>query len=71
MHASFMPALGVGQACATLVGKYLGEKNPDKAEQSIYESLRGAFYIMGSVGIFFMIFAQYIIPPFTNSISSL
>ena len=25
MHASFMPALGVGQACATLVGKYLGE----------------------------------------------
>ena len=26
MHASFMPAIGVGQACATLVGKYLGEK---------------------------------------------
>ena len=24
MHASFMPALGVGQACATLVGKYMG-----------------------------------------------
>ena len=66
MHASFMPALGVGQACATLVGKYLGEKDPDKAEQSIYESLRGAFYIMGTVGICFMLFAQYIIPPFTN-----
>ena len=66
MHASFMPALGVGQACATLVGKYLGEKKPDKAEQSIYESLRGSFYIMGTVGIFFMIFAHYIIPPFTN-----
>ena len=66
MHASFMPALGVGQACATLVGKYLGEKNPDQAEQSIYESLRGSFYIMGSVGICFILFAQYIIPPFTN-----
>ena len=66
MHASFMPALGVGQACATLVGKYLGEKNPDKAEQSIYESLRGSFYIMGSVGICFILFAQYIIEPFTN-----
>ena len=26
MHASFMPALGVGQACATLVGKYMGSK---------------------------------------------
>ena len=68
MHASFMPALGVGQACATLVGKYLGEKNPNKAEQSIYESLRGAFYIMGTVGICFMLFAHYIIPPFTNDL---
>jgi putative MATE family efflux protein len=26
MHASFMPALGVGQACSTLVSKYMGEK---------------------------------------------
>ncbi len=66
MHASFMPAIGVGQACATLVGKYLGEENPDKAERSVYESLRGSFYIMGTVGIFFMLFAHYIIPPFTN-----
>lgn len=69
MHASFMPALGVGQACATLVGKYLGEKNPSKAEQSIYESLRGSFYMMGSMGICFILFAQYIIPPFTNDIN--
>ena len=66
MHASFMPAIGVGQACATLVGKYLGEENPDKAERSVYESLRGSFYIMGTVGILFMLFAHYIIPPFTN-----
>ena len=66
MHASFMPAIGVGQACATLVGKYLGEKKPDMAEESIYESLRGSFYMMGSVGICFIFFAQYIVPPFTN-----
>jgi putative MATE family efflux protein len=66
MHASFMPALGVGQACATLVGKFLGEKNPDKAEQAVYESLRGAFFIMGSAGLCFIIFAKYIITPFTN-----
>ena len=68
MHASFMPALGVGQACATLVGKYLGEKNPDKAEQSVYESLRGSFYMMGFMGICFMIFAHYIIIPFTDDL---
>jgi len=69
MHASFMPALGVGQACATLVGKFLGEKNPDKAEQSIYESLRGSFYIMGSVGMFFIVFSHHIIGIFTNDSS--
>ena len=66
MHASFMPAIGVGQACATLVGKYLGEENPDKAETAIRESLRGAFLIMGTVGVIFVCFAQYIIPLFTN-----
>ncbi len=64
MHASFMPAIGIGQACATLVGKSLGEKNPDKAELSIKESLRGSLYIMGSVGLCFILFAEYIIPLF-------
>ncbi len=64
MHASFMPAIGIGQACATLVGKSLGEQNPDKAELSIKESLRGSLYIMGSVGFFFIFFAEYIIPVF-------
>ena len=66
MHASFMPAIGVGQACATLVGKYLGEENPDKAETAVKESLRGAFLIMGTVGVVFACFSQYIIPLFTN-----
>ena len=28
MHASFMPALGVGQACSTLVSKYMGKGKP-------------------------------------------
>ena len=64
MHASFMPAIGIGQACATLVGKFLGEENPDKAELSINESLRGSIYIMGTVGICFILFADYIIPFF-------
>jgi len=68
MHASFMPAIGVGQACSTLVGKYLGEENPDKAEQSVYESLRGSFLMMGSVGLCFICFADYIIPLFTNDV---
>ncbi len=67
MHASFMPAIGVGQACATLVGKFLGENNPDKSESAINESLRGSMYIMGTIGILFICCAQYIVPLFVNS----
>ena len=31
MHASFMPAMGVGMACSTLVSKYMGEKKINKS----------------------------------------
>lgn len=65
-HASFLPAVGVGQACATLVGKYLGKKNIDKSKQSIIEGLRGSFIIMGSMGLIFIFFPGYIISFFTN-----
>ena len=67
MHASFMPAIGVAQACATVVGKSLGENNIKKAESSIVEGLRGSFFIMGGIGLIFILFAQYLVPPFVDS----
>ena len=66
MHASFMPAMGVGQACATLVGKYMGSKEIEKSEQSIKESLRIAEYIMGTMGLFFIFFSKPILMTFTT-----
>ena len=66
MHASFMPAMGVGQACATLVGKYMGSKEIEKSEQSIKESLRIAEYIMGTMGLFFIFFSKPILMIFTT-----
>ncbi len=66
MGASFMPAAGVGQACATLVGKFLGEKRPDKSVISIIESIRWSLWIMGSMGVIFFIFPEKILPLFTN-----
>ena len=66
MHASFMPAIGVGQACATYVGKYLGEKKPDKAERSIWESIRIAEYIMGTMGFLFILFPYLFLSFFTS-----
>ena len=66
MHASFMPAIGVGQACATLVGRYMGEKKIKKAEASIYESIRISEYIMGTMGVLFILFPVFFLNLFTN-----
>ena len=66
MHASFMPALGVGQACATLVGKYMGTKEIEKSEKSINEALRISEYIMGSMGLVFILFPNFILSLFTS-----
>ncbi|MAX10413.1 MAG: hypothetical protein CMG13_06155 [Candidatus Marinimicrobia bacterium] len=61
MHASFLPAMGIGQACATMVGKYLGEGSNTKARQSIAESLKLATGMMGFVGLVFILFPYNVI----------
>ena len=60
-HASFMPAIGLGQGCATMVGKYLGKKDLPSATKSINEGVRQALLLMGSIGLIFIIFAEPII----------
>ena len=66
MHASFMPALGVGQACSTLVSKYMGEKKIEKSESSIKESVRLSVYIMGTMGLSFILIPEYYLFLFTD-----
>ncbi|MCH8067778.1 MAG: hypothetical protein IID16_00690 [Candidatus Marinimicrobia bacterium] len=66
MQASFLPAAGFGIACATLAGKFLGEKNPDQAEVSIFEAVRWSVVFMGSMGLFFLLFPTSILSFFTN-----
>jgi len=65
-HASFMPAVGVGMAASTLVGKYLGEEKPDNAELAIWSALKWALLIMGSMGILFIFGPQWVISIFSN-----
>ena len=65
-HASFMPAVGVGMAAATLVGKYLGEEDPDNAELSVWAALKWSLIIMGSMGILFIFGPHWVIPIFSN-----
>ena len=65
-HASFMPAIGVGMASATLVGKFLGEEEPDKAGQAVKDALKWALLIMGSVGLVFILMPGWIISVFSD-----
>jgi len=65
-HASFMPAIGVGMACATLIGKFLGEKSPDKTDKVVKEGIKWSLLIMGSMGFLFIIAPHWIISIFST-----
>ena len=69
MHASFMPAMGIGMACSTLVSKYMGEKKTHKSVSSIKESVRLAEYGMGTLGVSFILFPELYLSLFTNDMS--
>ena len=64
--ASFLPAIGFGVACATLVGKALGEEDPERAAVSMLESVRWSVIFMGTMGILFLLFPRPILLIFTN-----
>ena len=56
MHLSFMPALGLSNATAALVGKYLGQRDVARARQRAYMALRVAVVYMLSMGMIFYCF---------------
>ena len=64
--ASFLPAIGFGVACATLVGKALGEEDPERAAVSMLESVRWSVIFMGTMGILFLLFPRPILLIFTT-----
>ena len=52
---SFMPGFAFGLAATSLVGQNLGAGNPERAEQSGYESLRISMYAAGIATVLFLV----------------
>src|SRR5580692_3750967 len=61
-----LPSWGLSNAAATLVGQNLGARRPDRAAQAVW---RTGFYNMvflGSIGVFFAIFATPVVKLFVS-----
>lgn len=61
-----LPAWGLSNAAATLVGQNLGAKRPDRAEKSVLLTTKYNAIFMSGVTLLFVLFAKPIISIFTN-----
>lgn len=66
MMFTLMPAWGMSNAAATLVGQNLGAQKPDRAEQSVWKTGRYTAYFMGLVSLVYLVFATHIIELFNT-----
>ena len=62
----FLPAWGLGNAAATLVGQNLGAARPDRAEASVWVAARYNVAFMTVLGGLFFVFAPQIVGAFSN-----
>ncbi|MFP4500232.1 MAG: MATE family efflux transporter [Candidatus Hydrogenedentota bacterium] len=58
MHLSFMPAVGVSQGVAALVGQYIGAGDIPRAKARTYTALRIACMYMAGMGLIFILFGR-------------
>jgi len=61
MMFTLMPAWGMSNAAATLVGQNLGAKKPERAEQSVWKTGKYSAIFMGIVSVIYLVFAPQII----------
>lgn len=62
---TFLPAWGLSNAAATLVGQSLGAKDPERAEMAVWKTTKYNVTFMTSVAVVLFVFAAQIVSPFT------
>jgi putative MATE family efflux protein len=62
-----LPAWGLSNAAATLVGQNLGAKQPNRAEQSVLLTTKYNVIFMSMVTVLFVFFSEFIISFYTNN----
>ena len=63
---ALLPAFGISNAAATMVGQNLGAKRPDRAERAVWTAARYNMVFLGVVGAVFLIGAPQIAGLFTD-----
>ncbi|MCO4821353.1 MAG: MATE family efflux transporter [Flavobacteriaceae bacterium] len=66
MMFSLMPAWGMSNAAATLVGQNLGAKKPNRAEASVWKTGKYTAIFMGIVSVVYLVFATQIVSWFNT-----
>ena len=56
-----MPAMGLGQAPATMVGQNLGAEKPDRASRSVWAGIGISSAILVTAAVFVLLFRQHLI----------
>jgi putative MATE family efflux protein len=63
---ALLPAWGLGNAAATMVGQSLGAKNAARAEQAVWTAARLNVVFLGAMGTLFFVFGRTIVSAFTQ-----
>ena len=63
---AILPAWGLSNAAATMVGQALGAKKPQRAEEAVWTAAKYNAIVLGAVSVLFVVFAPWIVSIYTD-----